>query len=441
MGDYIYSYICELIFINTSDPLILQKLRRVNVLWKNSIDKILETSDIWKRACLNELPSEPIPCMITKLFPMLYFENYHDLDDSTVWRTVYISYRKWMIFSKLRVSVEDSYDFAARSNFSEGIRDFASCDNYFAIGTTKNRIYLFDFNQLNEPLYTVNFEKPIENIRFWSPASGDLFLVTMMISGTIKFWNIFAMMEVECINSTDDIKSDGLCTGSTNILFATKNGKFDEYKHTKDGIRSYYRDNLQLQGLEIKCFLENNKMIYVSTFGDSVTLFNYRYQTSDGNYDIIEEDHKEFPVRLGHGISVIEDLQFVFLTSNVILQLSADRNACLLIYNQETNWSIYEPFKNFGDRDVITAGILHGKFLILGFKTGHVRIYTVENIEELKAYELDLNSGIEYELSNYLDNEEIEQLQVAETQGKLIIIAITPFIVYSINFFSINSPQ
>ncbi|XP_057335885.1 uncharacterized protein LOC130674548 isoform X2 [Microplitis mediator] len=399
MGDYIYSYICELIFINTSDPLILQKLRRVNVLWKNSIDKILETSDIWKRACLNELPSEPIPCMITKLFPMLYFENYHDLDDSTVWRTVYISYRKWMIFSKLRVSVEDSYDFAARSNFSEGIRDFASC------------------------------------------ASGDLFLVTMMISGTIKFWNIFAMMEVECINSTDDIKSDGLCTGSTNILFATKNGKFDEYKHTKDGIRSYYRDNLQLQGLEIKCFLENNKMIYVSTFGDSVTLFNYRYQTSDGNYDIIEEDHKEFPVRLGHGISVIEDLQFVFLTSNVILQLSADRNACLLIYNQETNWSIYEPFKNFGDRDVITAGILHGKFLILGFKTGHVRIYTVENIEELKAYELDLNSGIEYELSNYLDNEEIEQLQVAETQGKLIIIAITPFIVYSINFFSINSPQ
>lgn len=48
----------------------------------------------------------------------------------------------------------------------------------------------------------------------------------------------------------------------------------------------------------------------------------------------------------------------------------AERNACLLIYNQKTNWSIYEPFKNFGDRDVITAGILHGKFLILGFKTG-----------------------------------------------------------------------
>lgn len=39
-----------------------------------------------------------------------------------------------------------------------------------------------------------------------------------------------------------------------------RNGKFNEYKQTTDGIRSYYKDNLQLQGLEIKCFLENNKV-------------------------------------------------------------------------------------------------------------------------------------------------------------------------------------
>ncbi|XP_053597848.1 uncharacterized protein LOC103571574 [Microplitis demolitor] len=441
MDGILYSYICESIFINTSDPLILQKLKRVNVLWKNFIDKILETSDIWKRACLNEIPSEPISSMITKLFPMLYFENYHHLDDMTVWRTVYISYRKWMMLSKFQVSVEVSYDFAARSNFSERIIAFASCGNYFAIGTTKDRIYLFDFNQLNKPLYTINFEKPIENIRFWSPASGDLLLVAMIIPGNIKFWNILAMTEVECINSTDDTKSDGLCTGSTNILFTMRNGKFNEYKQTTDGIRSYYKDNLQLQGLEIKCFLENNKIIYVSTFGDSLTLYNYRNQTSDGNHDIIEEDYQEFPVLFNYGITLYEDLQFVFLTSNVILQRSAERNACLLIYNQKTNWSIYEPFKNFGDRDVITAGILHGKFLILGFKTGYVRIYTVENIEDLKTYKLDLNSAIEYELSNYRDHEEIEELQVAETQGKLIIIAITSFVVYSINFFPKNNLQ
>ncbi|XP_057339086.1 uncharacterized protein LOC130676682 isoform X2 [Microplitis mediator] len=295
MDEILFTHICEVIFKNTNDLIILEKLKRVNILWKNSIDKILETSDIWKRACLNEIPSEPIPFMITRFFPMVHFENYHELDDLKVWRTVYFSYRKWKILSKLRVSVEVSYQPAVISNRPEGIWAFASNDKYFAVGNSRGIIYLFDFNRLNEPVQTINFEKIIKNIKFWSPASGDLFIVARIEPGNIKFWNVSAMTEVECINSNDDTRIDVLCTGSPNILFTINNRRLYEYKHTTDGIRLYRIDNLQLPLRTVTGSVENDKIIYVSTDEDSVTFYNYRNQTSYGNHNIIEEDHQIFP--------------------------------------------------------------------------------------------------------------------------------------------------
>lgn len=67
--------------------------------------------------------------------------------------------------------------------------------------------------------------------------------------------------------------------------------------------------------------------------------------------------------------------------------------------------------------------------------TGHVRIFTVENLEHLKNSTLDLKSGIEY----HVHTKSINWLQVTEIQEKLITIAITDDKIYSINFISKNS--
>ncbi|XP_057337143.1 uncharacterized protein LOC130675454 isoform X2 [Microplitis mediator] len=391
MDGILYSNIFELIFKNTIDPIILEKLKRVHIHWKNSIDKILETTDKWKSACLNEIASEPISGMITRLYPTLSFDDYHELDDFKVWRTVYISYRKWMILSKLRVSVEFVYSSAGTSYFPEEIRNFASC------------------------------------------GTGDVFLVVIVRPYHIKFFNVSNnMTEVLCIN-VENPEATTLCTGTINTLVTMDSGDLVQYKYnTDDGLMQYTTG--RLSGTCVKLFSEKKKLICLTSNGHSLTLRNYRIPTSDKNNDMILEKSVQI-LRPDFATFEFRNPSLDFLTSNVILQKSTEGYSCLIIDDHQTDWHIHYPFQKFGSENLVTSGVLHGKILILGFKTGHVRIFTVENIEQLKNSELDLYSGIEY----LVDNEPIQWLQVAEAQEKLIIIAITYVKIYFINFTSENS--
>ncbi|XP_057337142.1 uncharacterized protein LOC130675454 isoform X1 [Microplitis mediator] len=433
MDGILYSNIFELIFKNTIDPIILEKLKRVHIHWKNSIDKILETTDKWKSACLNEIASEPISGMITRLYPTLSFDDYHELDDFKVWRTVYISYRKWMILSKLRVSVEFVYSSAGTSYFPEEIRNFASCDKYFAVGTNRLKIYVFGFNQSNKPMYSENFDNYIKDIRFWYPGTGDVFLVVIVRPYHIKFFNVSNnMTEVLCIN-VENPEATTLCTGTINTLVTMDSGDLVQYKYnTDDGLMQYTTG--RLSGTCVKLFSEKKKLICLTSNGHSLTLRNYRIPTSDKNNDMILEKSVQI-LRPDFATFEFRNPSLDFLTSNVILQKSTEGYSCLIIDDHQTDWHIHYPFQKFGSENLVTSGVLHGKILILGFKTGHVRIFTVENIEQLKNSELDLYSGIEY----LVDNEPIQWLQVAEAQEKLIIIAITYVKIYFINFTSENS--
>ncbi|XP_057337388.1 uncharacterized protein LOC130675619 [Microplitis mediator] len=168
-----------------------------------------------------------------------------------------------------------------------------------------------------------------------------------------------------------------------------------------------------------------------------VTLLNYRLPTPDEGNNLIEENSmSHHDVTSYTGFYHIHSV-YSFLTSNVILRIRRKIISSLIFYNPRSNWSVHYPFEKFGGENVVTSGILHGKVLILGFKSGHVRIFTVENIELLKKSYLNLDSGIEYLLSD----EPIEWLELFETPEKLIIIAITIYKVYSINLFPRNSTQ
>ncbi|XP_057337145.1 uncharacterized protein LOC130675455 isoform X2 [Microplitis mediator] len=422
MDGILFSHACEVIFENTIDPIILEKLKRVHILWKISIDKILETTDIWKRACLNEIASEPISGMITRLCPTLSFKNYHELDDPKVWRTVYISYRKWMILSKLR----DFYITATRPISTE-IEKFASCEKYFAIETKRGTIDVFDINHLDEPVDTIRLKISMNDIRFWYPGTGDVFLVAISKYDVIRFFNVSTNVnQVPCINDKKP-RASILCTSTVNTLFTMIGENLIQYKYnTEDGLIQYKTG--RISGYCRKLFSEKNELICLTLEGKSLTLKHYQIPTSDEYNDMLPE--KSIPVyppnRNTLKFSWSMESIFDFLTSNVILHKSTDGYCYLIIDDHQTNWNIHYPFQKFGSENLVTSGILHGKILILGFET--------ENIEQLKNSELDLNSGIEHRVCN----RRIQWLQIAEAQEKLIIIATTDVKIYFINFILEN---
>ncbi|XP_057337387.1 uncharacterized protein LOC130675618 [Microplitis mediator] len=220
-GD-LFQHLFESIFKKTNDPIVLEKLKRVNINWKKPIDKILETTDVWKSACLNEIPSEPITRMTTRLFPMVHFENYHQLEDRILWRSLYISYRKSMILSKLQVSIQLNYELPKFIISSEYIVSFTSCDKYIAVGSIKGIIWIFNINQLSELECTVDFKEPVKDIKFWFSDTGELFLVAIILPDYVKFWNLVRMVEVPCIGNA---KGSYICSGTIDRLFIMNYGR------------------------------------------------------------------------------------------------------------------------------------------------------------------------------------------------------------------------
>ncbi|XP_057337384.1 uncharacterized protein LOC130675616 [Microplitis mediator] len=432
MEEIVYQHVFELIFKRIHDPIVLEKFKRVNINWNQSIDKILETTDLWKNACLNEIPSESMTSMITRLFPTVHFENYHQLNDSILWRSLYISYRKSMILSKLQPVIQVNYDFSELLRPYDYFYSLASCDKFLAVREYNGKIYVFDINQLNEPLYTVDFQNPISAIKFWFPDTGELFLVAIILPHHIKFWNLGRMVEVPCIGNA---KGSYICSGTIDrlLIMHIKRGLF-EYKHTDDGITAYrIMDRLEPRALSMQLHSENNKITIVADYPNFLRLFNYRLPTSDEGNDLIEVnrrshyDEREFTDSIHY-----RPPAYLFLTSNVILRIkNIAEISSLIFYDPRFNWRIHYPFEKFGKKNVVTSGILHGKLLILGFKSGHVRIFTVENIELLRRSNLSLRSGIEYHVAD----KSIKWLELFETRKKLVIIAMADLKVYSINFY------
>ncbi|XP_053597442.1 uncharacterized protein LOC103578373 isoform X2 [Microplitis demolitor] len=304
-------------------------------------------------------------------------------------------------------------------------------EKYFAIGTKHKKVYVFDSNNMNKPTYTVNFDDGIKDIKFWYPATGDLFLVVIVRPFYIKFLNVSTMNEVPSI-SFKVPEADALSVGTFDKLFGIDNGVVNEYYYT-DGVIKQYPITRIPKGFCEKLHIENKKIIYVALFNNYVALENYTISTSGDGYTVMLP--KNVTYFDDSSIYECSNPKFVFLTSNVILQKSAKGNSCLIICDHRSKWRIYHPFRKFGTKNLVTSGILHGKILILGFKTGHVRIFTVENLEHLKNSTLDLKSGIEY----HVHTKSINWLQVTEIQEKLITIAITDDKIYSINFISKNS--
>ncbi|XP_057337381.1 uncharacterized protein LOC130675614 [Microplitis mediator] len=431
MEGVLYQHIFELIFKKIHDPMVLEKLKRVNINWKKSIDKIFKTTDMWKSACLNEIPSEPMTSMITRLFPMVHFENYHQLEDPILWRSLYISYRKSMILSKLQPVIQVNYDFSELLRPYDYYYSLASCDQFFAVGENHGKIYVFDINQLNEPLYTVDLKSPIKDIKFWFSDTGELFLVAIVLPDYVKFWNLDRMVEVPCIGNAI---GSYICSGTINrLLIMTTNRGLFEYKHTDEGITAYrVMDRLEERTLSMQLHSEGNKITIVADHPNTLELLNYRFPTSNERNELIEVNRISY---YDEG-DLTDQIRYrtpayLFLTSNVILRMIFRERRYLIFYDPQSNWSMHYPFRGYGEDNYITSGILHGKLLILGFESGHVRIFTVENIELLKRSNLSLRSGIEYHVAD----KSIQWLELFETRKKIVIIAMADRKVYSINFF------
>ncbi|XP_057338110.1 uncharacterized protein LOC130676129 isoform X2 [Microplitis mediator] len=436
-------YLQKSILDHIKNPIILLKIERVHKIWYNIIHNRISQSDRWRKLCLKYIPSNLICTIVTRSFPRLLITNFKKISNSNIWYCTFRSYRRWLLKWNFQINHETIDNLSKESFQPEKITCTATWDKYFAVGTTKALIYLFNIDDLSEPFLTIDNEQYLSQITFWYPNK-----VSRSLEKNLKFWNLPNGRNITTDDYYYSYKAKYLCVGTMNNLFGKYHNVISEYGIVSDKITYKRRIQLHMRddnGISV-LFSQENKLLKLSS--DALSIYQYEIKVPSDDEESLQfmrrrksiisniiyprDDYLYFLLSLKNKQITkfyLRKKQLYYLAEDIAVLVSKNNN-CILIYDEVEQWKEYNPFEKF--TGIITSAVLHGKTFIFGFHTGEVQIYALKNIEQLKLSQLNPDSSIKHQ---FMKNEPIISLNITETQNKLYIFASTRFKTHIITFF------
>ncbi|XP_057338112.1 uncharacterized protein LOC130676130 isoform X2 [Microplitis mediator] len=427
------------------NPIILLKFERVHKIWYNIIHHRISQSDQWREICLKYIPSNLICTIMTRSFPRLSIANFKEISNSNIWYCTFRSYKRWLLKWKFQISHETIDNFSKKLFQREEITCTAIWDKYFAVGTTKAFVHLFNIDDLSEPFLTINNEQYLLQITFWCPNSEELILVTRSSEKKIQFWN---SSNGTNIPTDHDYKAKFFCVGTMNNFFGEYHDVITEYKRTSENVTSKRNIHLNTTADDVFFVLFSQEEKLLKLLLDSLSIYLYEIKVPSDDEESLQIMHRRKSIisniiyprnNFYYNLLSLGNKQITkfFLRKNRLYYLAEDiavlvseNNQSILIHEESKKWKEYNPFEKF--TGIITSAVLHGKTFIFGFHTGEVQIYALKNIEQLKLSQLNPDSSIKHQ---FMKNEPIISLNITETQNKLYIFASTRFKTHIITFF------
>ncbi|XP_053597220.1 uncharacterized protein LOC103573300 isoform X2 [Microplitis demolitor] len=445
MDEVLPFYVQKSILDNIKNLIILLKIERVHKTWYNIVHNRISQSDEWREICLKHISTNSICTIMTRSFPRLSITNFKEISDSNIWFCTFRSYRRWLLKWKFQINHETIDNLSKESFQSEKIICTAIWDKYFAVGTTKAFVHLFNIDDLSEPFLTIDNKQYLSQIIFWYPNSEELILVTRSSEKKIKFWN---SSNGTNIPTDHDYKAKYLCVGTMNNFFGEYHDVITEYERTLENVTSKRNIHLHTTADDVFFVLFSQEEKLLKLLLDSLSIYLYEIKVPSNDKESLQLMHRRKSV-ISNIIYPKNDFYYnllslgnkqitkFFLRKNKLYYLAEDiavlvseNNQSILVHEESKKWKEYNPFEKF--TGIITSAVLHGKTFIFGIHTGEVQIYVLENLEQLKSSQLNPDSSIKYK---FIQNEPIISLNITETQRKLYILASTRYETHVITFF------
>ncbi|XP_034940514.1 uncharacterized protein [Chelonus insularis] len=389
-------------------------------------ETLIEDKKTWESRCLHEIPYDCLSNIIKMTYPTIVLEDYDDILNESMWKECYQSYRRWKSCVYQNLSEEVILEIPEITEKS--VSCLATCKKYIAIGTTMGEIIIYDLSNPNVAPIEFQYEGKIIQMVFWKPNLNKLLLVSLSSSSEVKFWDIRKQQEFE---KKILVNASNICTGTMQNLFIESDGLVECYEFGmmdhENHLANRKKIKVVLQNKEkiARMFSEKHEMLLISIYTIHVRTFHINVPThSSPFFKIIRTSPY---IELFENTINIDSYHFHMPAMNLTIGSFTHNNFTdnSLGFLTTKNDSWYLNNSTFGKN--IQSVAMHANLLILGSKTGKIKIIPVDD-ERVFVSHIEMYWSHEIKL----EDNPITGLNYTEFNKKTYIIVASKKRVYMI---------